>query len=109
MPLPVVIPKRKKWYEKRADEVRSKRFVIGDADNNISKKNKIIMENNIDDFLKLQRWKYYKDDDFKFIRDGFLNEYKKKLTYISAVLSYQATLKLREYIEDRAYVLYTAG
>ena len=61
-------------------------------------------EKNIDDFLQIKRWKFYKEFDFM---DDFLNDYKKELIRISNTLSLECTQKLQELAKERAYVKYT--
>lgn len=91
MPLPIVYPKRRNWYEREA----------GGARWNLKTKQ---LEKNVDDFLQIKRWKFYKEFDFM---DDFLNDYKKELIRIRNILSLECTQKLQELAKERAYVKYT--
>ena len=93
MPLPIVYPKRRNWYEKEA----------GGARWNLDTEK---LEKNLDDFLQIKRWKFYRE--FQFVED-FINNYKKQLGYIQRTLSLECTQKLQELVEERAYVQYIEG
>lgn len=90
MPLPIVYPKRKKWYEKTAGgkwEIDEKK-----------------LKKNTEDFLQIKRWKFFKE--FEFTED-FFEEYEKKIINVQRYYSYNCTRKLKELAEQRRYVKYT--
>ena len=90
MPLPIVYPKRKKWYEKTAGA----RWEIDEKK----------LKKNTEDFLQIKRWKFFKE--FEFTED-FFEEYEKKIINVQRYYSYNCTRKLKELAEKRRYVKYT--
>lgn len=90
MPLPIVYPKRKKWYEKTAGA----RWEIDEK----------TLKKNTEDFLQIKRWKFFKEFEFT---EGFLDYFKNDLMAIQRWASYNCTRKLKELVEKRRYVMYT--
>lgn len=97
MPLPIVYPKRKKWYNQESG-TRKKRFSPDDASDS--------MVVNIDDYIKLNRRKFYLIDDFD---QGVFDELSVAMKKVQFVMAKECTIKLRELIEERAYVEYNSG
>ena len=110
MPLPKVHPKRKKWYVVDASQKKSGRLSwknrINPVKVEINLPKKYSIEKNVDDFFRVRRWKFFKEDeDFGFV-DGFMSDYKRSLAKIQQTMVYESTLKLTEIMEKRAYVEY---
>lgn len=111
MPLPIVRPRRKHWYNVKSG--KGKGYISNAFDYKLgyeeSLQNVTNFENpeissNVSEYIKINRRKYHLISDFD---EDFFNDYEDILNNICYQLSLEATEVLQDFIYDKAYVEYT--